>query len=100
MDLQNQTFELLEQTATNWTVNKLPLVTENGLSTESYGMFRNDNNLWLGTIGKQYEPMHNFEVAETLIATTEEISEKHRGGMLFNCKILFNILNTNYHVKH
>jgi phage/plasmid-like protein (TIGR03299 family) len=89
MDLQNQTFELLEQTATNWTVNKLPLVTENGLSTESYGMFRNDNNLWLGTIGKQYEPMHNFEVAETLIATTEEISEKHRGGMLFNGKKVF-----------
>ena len=45
MDLQNQTFELLEQTTTNWTVNKLPLVTKNGLSTESYGMFRNDNNL-------------------------------------------------------
>lgn len=28
MDLHNQTLELLEQTATNWTVNKLPLVSQ------------------------------------------------------------------------
>lgn len=89
MDLHNQTLELLEQTATNWTVNKLPLVTQDGLPTESFGMFRNDNNLWLGTIGKQYEPIQNFEIVETLIATTEEISEKHKGGMLFNGKKVY-----------
>ena len=89
MDLHNQTLELLEQTATHWTVNKLPLVTQDGLPTESFGMFRNDNNLWLGTIGKQYEPIQNFEIVETLIATTEEISEKHKGGMLFNGKKVY-----------
>jgi phage/plasmid-like protein (TIGR03299 family) len=89
MDLQNQTFELLEQTATNWTVNKLPLITNDGLTTESFGIFRNDNNLWLGTIGKQYEPIQNFQIAETLITTTEEISEKHKGGMLFNGKKVY-----------
>jgi phage/plasmid-like protein (TIGR03299 family) len=89
MDLHNQTLELLLQTATNWTVNKLPLVTQDGLPTESFGMFRNDNNLWLGTIGKQYEPIQNFEIVETLIATTEEISEKHKGGMLFNGKKVY-----------
>lgn len=89
MDLHNQTLELLEQTATNWTVNKLPLVSQDGLPTESFGMFRNDNNLWLGTIGKQYEPIQNFEMVETLIATTEEISEKHKGGMLFNGKKVY-----------
>lgn len=89
MDLHNQTLELLEQTTTNWTVNKLPLVSQDGLPTESFGMFRNDNNLWLGTIGKQYEPIQNFEMVETLIATTEEISEKHKGGMLFNGKKVY-----------
>lgn len=89
MDLQNQTFELLEQTATNWTVNKLPLVSQDGLPTESFGIFRNDNNLWLGTIGKQYEPIQNFEIAETLIATTDEISNSHKGGLLNNGKKVF-----------
>jgi phage/plasmid-like protein (TIGR03299 family) len=89
MDLHNQTLELLEQTSTNWTVNKLPLITENGFTTESFGMFRNDNNLWLGTIGKQYEPIQNFEVVETLIATTEDISNSHGGGMLNNGKKVF-----------
>jgi phage/plasmid-like protein (TIGR03299 family) len=89
MDLHNQTLELLEKTSTNWTVNKLPLITENGFTTESFGMFRNDNNLWLGTIGKQYEPIQNFEVVETLIATTEDISNSHGGGMLNNGKKVF-----------
>ena len=82
MDLENQTFELLEATATNWTVNKIPLITESGLITDSYGMFRNDTNLWLGTIGKQYEPMQNYEVVETLISATQDYSEIHRGGQL------------------
>ena len=89
MDLQNQTFELLERTATNWTVNKLPLVSQEGLTTESYGMFRNDNNIWLGTIGKQYLPIQNFEIAEILIATTDEISNKHRGGLLSDGRKVF-----------
>lgn len=89
MDLQNQTFELLGQTDSNWTVNKLPLVSQEGLPTESFGIFRNDNNLWLGTIGKQYEPIQNFEIAETLIATTDEISDSHIGGLLNNGKKVF-----------
>lgn len=89
MDLQNQTFELLEKTASNWTVNKLPLVSQEGLPTESFGIFRNDNNLWLGTIGKQYEPIQNFEIAETLIATTDEISNSHKGGLLNKGKKVF-----------
>lgn len=89
MNLQNETFELLEQTASNWTVNKLPLASQEGLPTESFGIFRNDNNLWLGTIGKQYEPIQNFEIAETLIATTDEISNSHKGGLLNNGKKVF-----------
>jgi phage/plasmid-like protein (TIGR03299 family) len=89
MDLHNQTLELLEKTSTNWTVNKLPLISENGFTTESFGTFRNDNNLWLGTIGKQYEPIQNFEVVETLITTTEDISNSHKGGMLNNGKKVF-----------
>lgn len=89
MDLQNQTFELLESTKTNWTVNKKPLITDCGLQTESFGIFRNDNSLWLGTVGKQYEPMQNFEVAEILLATTQDFSETHRGGQLLNGKKIY-----------
>jgi len=89
MSLQIETFELLESTKTNWTVNKEPLVTNEGLKTESFGIFRNDNNQWLGTVGNQYEPVQNFEIAETLIATTESFSEVHRGGQLFNGRKIF-----------
>jgi hypothetical protein len=94
MNLQIETFELLESTKTNWTVNKEPLVTNEGLKTESFGIFRNDNNQWLGTVGKQYEPVQNFEIAETLIATTDELSNSHRGGLLHNGKKVF--YQTNY----
>jgi phage/plasmid-like protein (TIGR03299 family) len=89
MTKQEKTFNLLEATGLNWTVNKEKLFTTNGLETESYGVFRNDNNDWLGTVGKKYTPMQNWELAETIIEATEGIGLfTSKGGLLDGgCKV-------------
>lgn len=62
-----QTFELLEHTGLNWSVMKEPLFTQDGRGTESFGLFRNDNGQWLGTVGARYEVMQNATLAEMMI---------------------------------
>lgn len=81
--LAEKTFDLLEKTGLNWSVNKLPLFTEDKLPTESFGIFRNDNNEWLGTVGKRYVEMQNSTLAETIIKASEGVGlTTDRGGML------------------
>jgi phage/plasmid-like protein (TIGR03299 family) len=77
-----ETFELLEKTKTNWSVEKKPLFSECGLPTGSYGNFRNDNNSWLGTVTKNYVVMQNATLAENLIEASIDVSKKFRGGLL------------------
>jgi hypothetical protein len=60
MTKQEKTFNLLEATGLNWSVNKAELFSAEGLQTESFGIFRNDNSQWLGTVGKKYVPMQNW----------------------------------------
>lgn len=89
-DLREKTFEILEDTGLNWTVRKEQLFTENGLKTDSYGIFRNDTHDWLGTVGKQYRPYQNYEMAETLIKSAGELDLKvERGGYFGNGQRLF-----------
>lgn len=77
------TFELLEATGLNWTVNKEPLFSQDQKPTESFGMFRNDSGAWLGTVGNRYAPMQNFELAETIVQATDQLDLKtQRGGQL------------------
>ena len=81
--LFEKTFDLLDKTGLNWTVNKLPLFSGTGLKTQSFGIFRNDNEDWLGTVGNRYEIMQNKDLAETLVKAAEGIDIKmDRGGML------------------
>ena len=83
MTKQEKTFNLLEATGLNWTVNKADLFSAYGLKTESFGIFRNDNSDWLGTVGKKYVPMQNYELAETIIEATEGVGlTTNKGGML------------------
>jgi phage/plasmid-like protein (TIGR03299 family) len=83
MTTQEKTFNLLEATGLNWTVNKAELFSAEGLQTESFGIFRNDNSDWLGTVGKKYVPMQNYELAETIIEATEGVGlTTNKGGML------------------
>jgi phage/plasmid-like protein (TIGR03299 family) len=84
-----ETFNLLEETKTNWSVNKKPLVCGDGYSTESFGLFRNDNNKWLGTVGKQYELMQNSTLAEHLIEASFGVTQKFRGGELSDGKKIY-----------
>lgn len=83
MTTYEQTFDLLENTGLNWTVNKLPLVGPDGQKTDSYGIFRNDSGGWLGTVGPRYTPMQNSDLAETIIDACEGVGiEAKRGGSL------------------
>jgi phage/plasmid-like protein (TIGR03299 family) len=84
-----KTFDLLNDTKTNWSVNKKPLTCADGYPTESFGIYRNDNNLWLGTVGKQYELMQNATLAQNIIEASLDVSEKFRGGELFGGKKVY-----------
>jgi phage/plasmid-like protein (TIGR03299 family) len=87
--IYNQTFDLLEETKTNWTVNKKPLICADGFQTESFGLFRNDNNKWLGTVGKQYELMQNSTLAENIIEASLGVTQSFRGGELAGGKKIY-----------
>ena len=89
LSVQEKTFELLNNTQTNWTVNKIPLITEQGYTTDSYGIFRNDNNKHLGTIKKGYQPFQNAILAQSLIQASHNLSDKFRGGFFDGGKKVF-----------
>ena len=89
MSTQEQTFDLLERTGLNWTVNKLPLYGPDGQRTSSYGIFRNDTNAHLGTVKSRYAPYQNYEMAETIIDACSEVGIQASKGGMFNggCKV-------------
>ena len=83
MTQQEKVFQVLEATGLNWTVNKKELVSVDGLTTESFGMFRNDNSEWLGTVGKRYEPYQNHQLVSNMVDITNEVGlDVTRGGTL------------------
>jgi len=71
MDNSQKTFDVLQSTGLNWSVEKKPLVSQDGLPTESYGIFRNDNNQWLGTAGERYTPYQNSQLVERMVELTD-----------------------------
>ena len=77
-----EVLELLERTNLNWSVNKEPLTTLDGLKTESYGLFRNDNEKWLGTVGNRYEVYQNASLAEVMVKASKGLvnPEYHSRG--------------------
>lgn len=89
--IQEKVFETLEQTQTNWSVSKLPLVSAvDGYATESFGIFRKDNHTWLGSVGNQYEPMQNAELLTLLIQATDLLNlPVSNGGILQEGKKVF-----------
>ena len=90
MTKQEKVFQVLEATGLNWTVNKKELVSVDGLTTESYGMFRNDNDKWLGTVGNRYEPYQNHNLVSNMVEITNEVGlDVSRGGTLGDGKKVF-----------
>lgn len=86
----DRVFNALEKTGTNWTVNKLPLVSPCGKPTESYGLFRNDNGLWLGTVGSRYCEYQNAQLAELVLEATDNLKlSVTKGGVLQNGRKVF-----------
>jgi hypothetical protein len=83
-------FEILEKTNLNWSVRKEDLITTTGLLTPNSGIFRNDNNEWLGTTSKKYEPFQNASMVETIVQASEHIGlEITRGGSLSKGKLVY-----------
>lgn len=83
MELYLKTFELLERTGLNWTVEREPLITADGRATETFGLFRSDSRKWLGSVGPQYEVMQNSTLAETMVDAASTVGlEVNRGGSL------------------
>jgi len=90
MTKQEKVFQVLEATGLNWTVNKKELVSVDGLTTESFGMFRNDNDKWLGTVGKRYEPYQNHQLVSNMVDITSEVGlDVNKGGTLSDGKKVF-----------
>lgn len=73
-------FNTLEATGLNWSVEKKPLISEDGLPTESYGIFRNDTNQWLGTAGERYTPYQNAQLVERMVELTDVAGIPITGG--------------------
>ena len=86
-----EVLELLERTNLNWSVNKEPLTTLDGLKTESYGLFRNDNEKWLGTVGNRYEVYQNASLAEVMVKASKGLvnPETILGGLLRGGKKIY-----------
>jgi len=89
-NLNEKTFDLLEANGLNWTVTKEELLTRDEKPTESFGIFRSDNDQWLGTVGNRYTPMQNFELAETIIQASDGLNLlTKRGGVFGGGKKVF-----------
>lgn len=90
MDKFEKVFETLEKTKTNWAVNKLPLVSTCGKSTGSFGLFRSDNDAWLGTTRDRYQVFNNANLVEHLIDACGSLDlEITNGGILDGGKKVF-----------
>lgn len=73
-------FDVLQSTGLNWSVEKKELFSADGLPTESYGIFRNDNNQWLGTAGERYTPYQNAQLVERMVELTDTAGIPITGG--------------------
>lgn len=96
MTKEERVFDLLCESETCWTVRKEPLVAlsaaDDGiieLPTETFGLFRSDNNGWLGSVGNQYTPMQNHELAEVIIGLQDTFGGELRGGNLKDGKKIY-----------
>ena len=82
-NVNEQVFNLLEQTNTNWSVSQHPLFTAKGLPSESVGIYKNDvlgePCKWLGTKTDSYIPMQNADLAQTIVeASTHRLDARRR----------------------
>ena len=83
-------FDVLNETNLNWSVRKENLVSIQGHPTNSVGIFRSDNNAWLGTVSPKYTPYQNSELVTTIVEAADYIGiEVASGGVLKNGQKVF-----------
>jgi phage/plasmid-like protein (TIGR03299 family) len=82
--IEEKCFDLLEKTNLNWSVTKEPLIsTVTGRTTNSNGIYRPETDGWLGTVGRDYIPLQNSELAMILLNAIEGLDiELTQGGQL------------------
>ena len=95
-EIFDQGLDILNKFKLNWNVVKLPLhsnLDDKVLDTKSFGVFRTDTNSWLGTHGKNYVPLQNFDLVNTVLTASQEIQEfnldKIRAGLFLNGKKIY-----------
>lgn len=81
MSTEERIFNLLEETKTNWTIVKKPMVSIDGDKSGSFGLYRKDLNHWFASVGNQYTPYQNHELATAVIKASEGISDDVKGGL-------------------
>ena len=70
----------------DWTVRKERLFRDKGRPIDAWGIFRNDTDSFLGTVGERYEPIQNVKMGnhiDSIIATNKAMYETAgvlRGG--------------------
>jgi len=93
MTTNEKIFNVLQKTDTNWNVSKIPLKAitndEEVLHTETFGLFRSDNNDWLGSVGNRYEVMPNSELAEIMVGIQDRFGGEILGGQLQGGKKIY-----------
>ena len=92
MTKNEKIFDLLYENGLAWEANKVPLYAtlnkgtdkENvTVQTDTYGVFRSDNNELLGTCKDRYQVFQNKELAETIVDAAGRLNlEVTKGGTL------------------
>jgi len=102
MDNNQKIFDALYNTNTAWSVQKEPLFTQDGKKTQSYGLFRSDNNAWLSTVGERYVPMQNEELAEIMVRIQNKFGGDIKGdamGRIPGQKIYYQLSLEDYNIN-
>lgn len=95
-DFFKKTLNLLDSTGLNWEVKKEQLSIIRNIEgrepqiipVNSFGIMKGDTHL--ATVGKQYVPFQNYQLAETIIAASEDIGiVANRGGTLKSCRKVY-----------
>ena len=79
-ELKSEVEKILIDTNLLWDVKKEKLVSETGLITPNSGIFRMDNDKWLGTTSNKYTPYQNSELVLTIHVASQKLNLKIVGG--------------------
>lgn len=91
IEMNEQIFNLLEDSGLNWEVVKEPLISSvDGSTTSAFGIFKKSSREFLAAVKSRYIPYQNYQLAEALITASQSINVNYsNGGQLGNGKKVF-----------